>query len=77
MTSPPMAHRGGALRAMPGGLGAEAGGDVFLTAGTTLTLLVGGKPPEGGGGGSFVFGATTFAMTQSASQSFPNLRPGR
>ena len=34
-----------------------------LTAGTTLTFLVGGKPPEGGGGGgSFVFGATTFAM---------------
>jgi hypothetical protein len=63
---------------MPGGLGAEAGGDVFLTAGTTLTFLVGGKPPEGGGGGgSFVFGATTFAMTQSASQSFPNLRPAR
>lgn len=43
---------------MPGGLGAEAGGDFFLTAGTTLTLLVGGKPPEGGGGGgSFVFGS--------------------
>ena len=50
--------QGGALRYPIGGLGAEAGGDVFLTAGTTLTLLVGGKPPEGGGGGgSFVFGA--------------------
>ena len=50
--------QGAALRYPIGGLGAEAGGDVFLTAGTTLTLLVGGKPPEGGGGGgSFVFGA--------------------
>jgi hypothetical protein len=40
---------------VPGGLGAEAGGDVTLTAGTRLTVLVGGKGGSyAGGGGSFV-----------------------
>jgi hypothetical protein len=52
----------------PGGLGAVISGDVFLTAGTTLDIVVGGTPlpacgyPKGcsdggggGGGGSFVF----------------------
>jgi hypothetical protein len=44
-----------------GGLGAEAGGDIFLSAGTTLTVLAGGQGAfaagngGGGGGGSFVF----------------------
>ena len=44
-----------------GGLGAEAGGDIFLSAGTVLTVLAGGKGGYaagnggGGGGGSFVF----------------------
>ena len=44
-----------------GGSGAEAGGDIFLSAGTTLTVLAGGKGGSaagnggGGGGGSFVF----------------------
>ena len=54
--------QGGALRHPVGGLGAEASGEVFLAAGTSLTVLVGGMPPlGGGGGGSFVFGgpATT------------------
>jgi hypothetical protein len=42
-----------------GGLGAEIGGDVTLTMGTTLTILVGGaggagSAGGGGGGGSFV-----------------------
>jgi len=52
-----------------GGLGAAVGGDVFLTAGTQLDLVVGGEGQNGnfgnvngggGGGGSFVFvvGAT-------------------
>jgi PEP-CTERM motif len=48
--------QGGALRNAAGGLGAEASGEVFLAAGTTLTVLVGGMPLRGGGGGSFVFG---------------------
>lgn len=51
----------------PGGLGAEAGGDVFLPAGTFLGVIVGGEGgigegyagmsnfAAGGGGGSFVF----------------------
>jgi hypothetical protein len=55
----------------PGGLGAEAGGDILLSAGTRLTILAGGQGASGalgegyaagGGGGSFVFegnGATT------------------
>jgi hypothetical protein len=46
-----------------GGLGAEASGDVFLTAGEDLTLFVGGQGGSatfagGGGGGSFVFDGT-------------------
>jgi hypothetical protein len=51
----------------PGGLGALMSGDVFLTAGTALDIVVGGSPLPlladsglsdgggGGGGGSFVF----------------------
>ena len=49
-----------------GGLGAEIGGSIHLTAGTTLTVIVGGQGAfgsgvadqgggGGGGGGSFVF----------------------
>jgi hypothetical protein len=50
-----------------GGPGAEASGDVFLTAGEELTLFVGGQGGSatgfrstggGGGGGSFVFHGT-------------------
>jgi len=49
-----------------GGPGAEASGDVFLTAGEELTLFVGGqggsatgfRSTGGGGGGSFVFHGT-------------------
>jgi PEP-CTERM motif len=44
-----------------GGLGAEVSGDVFLTAGEDLTLVVGGQGGTGGlggggGGGSFLYG---------------------
>jgi hypothetical protein len=65
------AQGGRGENALPGGLGAEAGGDIFLTAGTKLTILAGGQGASGafgfgygggGGGGSFVFegnGATT------------------
>ena len=51
-----------------GGRGAEASGDVFLTAGEDLTLFVGGQGASaidsgGGGGGSFVFhGADVLAV---------------
>ena len=39
-----------------GGLGAVIGGDVSLSAGTELGIVVGGAGHElGGGGGSFVF----------------------
>jgi hypothetical protein len=38
-----------------GGLGAEIGGDVTLTMGTTLTILVGGAGSAGGGGGGGSF----------------------
>ena len=45
-----------------GGLGGESGGDVTLTSGTTLTVLVGGQGstggPGGGGGGTFVVEGT-------------------
>jgi hypothetical protein len=47
-----------------GGLGAEIGGDFLLTAGETLSIVVGGQGGNaivgrgGGGGGSFVLGAT-------------------
>jgi hypothetical protein len=42
---------------VPGGLGAEVSGDIFLTKGEDLTLFVGGQGGGGGGGGggSFVF----------------------
>ena len=41
---------------VPGGLGAEIGGDVTLTAGQKLTVFVGGKGGNGsaGSGGGFV-----------------------
>jgi Glycine rich protein len=51
-----------------GGFGAEVNGDIFLTAGETLTLLVGGQGASSsathrGGGGSFVFdGATVLVV---------------
>ena len=50
---------GGCQIIQNGGQGAEIGGDVHLTAGETLTLLVGGQGHQGygaggGGGGSFV-----------------------
>jgi VCBS repeat-containing protein len=54
------------FRGAPGGLGAEIGGDVMLTANETLTIAVGGAGvngdaigvghPGGGGGGTFVVG---------------------
>jgi hypothetical protein len=55
----------------PGGLGAEAGGDVRLSAGTMLTVIVGGEGaflngPGGGGGGSFVFDLTDGAYLVAA-----------
>jgi hypothetical protein len=59
---------GGAGRFSAGGLGAEASGDLFLTAGEVLTLYVGGRGQDtyssgGGGGGSFVFlGADVLAV---------------
>ena len=49
-----------------GGRGAEVSGDIFLTAGETLTLFVGGRGQNGhnplgggGGGGAFVFLGTS------------------
>ena len=52
------AQGGNYSRQLHGGPGAEIGGYVRLTAGETLTLLVGGQGEEysggGGGGGSFV-----------------------
>ena len=57
---------GGDTKFSVGGAGAEIGGDVTLTAGETLTILVGGQGGSdptnengaegGGGGGSFVAG---------------------
>ena len=50
----------GSFGAEAGGLGAEIGGDVELTAGEKLEIIVGGvgattsTHPGGGGGGSFV-----------------------
>src|SRR5580704_8986372 len=51
-----------------GGLGAIVSGDVFLTAGRTLDIVVGGMPGtgfdntdgSGGGGGTFVFEPPAF-----------------
>ncbi len=51
----------------PGGLGAEAGGDIVLSAGTVLAVIAGGAGGNGdfqfggvggGGGGSFAFNIT-------------------
>ena len=60
---------GGASANAVGGLGAEVSGDIFLTAGDTLTLFVGGRGQNsfgggnGGGGGGFVFlGANVLAV---------------
>lgn len=51
-----------------GGLGAEAGGDITLTAGEILTILVGGQGESGrgagGGGGSFVTAGSGFTVSQ-------------
>jgi hypothetical protein len=61
------AQGGASNSGTPGGLGAVMSGDVFLTAGTVLNIVVGGSPLPllahsglsdgggGGGGGSFVF----------------------
>jgi hypothetical protein len=54
---------GGNSSPSSGGLGAEVSGDVFLTAGEDLAVLVGGRGKSGsagggGGGGSFVFQRT-------------------
>jgi hypothetical protein len=52
---------GGGNHHVPGGLGAEVSGDVLLTQGDNLTILVGGRGSAnvgdsgGGGGGSFIF----------------------
>ena len=56
----------------PGGLGAEAGGDIVLSAGTMLTVIAGGEGQlaeidgGGGGGGSFVFDITDGAYLVAA-----------
>src|SRR4051812_40806870 len=50
------ARGGGALNAF-GGFGAIAGGDVFLTAGTTLSIAVGGFGRTGVNEGEIAFGA--------------------
>jgi hypothetical protein len=51
-----------------GGKGAEAGGDIALTAGQELTILVGGQGGSGrgagGGGGSFVTAGSGFTANQ-------------
>jgi hypothetical protein len=41
---------------VPGGLGAEVSGDIFLTKGEDLTLFVGGQGGGGGGGGGSALG---------------------
>lgn len=50
-----------------GGLGATVSGDIYLTAGTTLELIVGGRGGSdvagGGGGGSFVIETTGGVVT--------------
>src|SRR6185437_10019654 len=55
------AQRGGGVNNSRGGLGAIAGGDIYLKAGATLEIVVGGEGQNGqsqgaggGGGGSFV-----------------------
>jgi hypothetical protein len=56
----------------PGGLGAEAGGDIALSAGTVLVVIAGGEGQlaqidgGGGGGGSFVFDITDGAYLVAA-----------
>jgi hypothetical protein len=54
--------QGGEVRGVAGGLGAEVTGDIMLTAGTVLEIVVGGEgatgnsnAAAGGGGGTFVF----------------------
>ncbi len=50
----------------PGGLGAEIGSDIFLSAGTRLEILVGQSGYSsggGGGGGSFIVEETTSGLT--------------
>ena len=57
----------GGTSLIPGGPGAEAAGDVFLSAGEHLIIYVGGagytatfgNAGDGGGGGSFVFGPSS------------------
>ena len=51
--------QGGSNDFLAGGLGAEAGGYIPLSAGTMLAVIAGGEgAPEAGGGGSFVFNIT-------------------
>jgi PEP-CTERM motif len=56
----------------PGGLGAEAGGDIALSPGTVLVVIAGGEGQlaqidgGGGGGGSFVFDITDGAYLVAA-----------
>jgi hypothetical protein len=59
------AHGGGAA----GGKGAEIGGDIELSSGTVLSIVVGGEGKSGGsafgaggGGGSFVFEGSTLLV---------------
>ena len=53
---------GGCQIIQNGGQGAEIGGDVHLTAGETLTLLVGGSGNGGGGGGGSYVVVTASSM---------------
>ena len=51
--------QGGSGDLVAGGLGAEAGGYIPLSAGTMLAVIAGGQgAPEAGGGGSFLFNIT-------------------
>ena len=66
-----------------GGRGAEVSGDIFLTAGETLTLFVGGRGQSGavnplgggGGGGAFVFlGTSVLAVAGGGGGGTPGFR---
>ena len=53
-----------------GGLGAKIGGDISLTAGETLDILVGGsRGVVGGGGGSYIASSTTNLVETAGFQS--------
>jgi PEP-CTERM motif len=64
-----------------GGFGAEVSGDVFLTAGEDLTLIVGGHGKSGtegagGGGGTFVFHGTDVLAVAGGGGGASNLKSG-